>query len=85
MAPPGFTKTPKISLLYTHTKPAGKVMLILFSNHQCSLVQQYIHKETTVTTASQCDLLKNHENSHHIKTTWTAQYEHPVAAQHYTS
>jgi histone-lysine N-methyltransferase SETMAR len=39
---------------------AGKVMLTLFWDHRGPLVEHYMSKETTVTSATYCDLIRNH-------------------------
>jgi histone-lysine N-methyltransferase SETMAR len=39
---------------------AGKVMLKLFWDHRGPLVEYYMSKGTTVTSATYCDLLRNH-------------------------
>jgi histone-lysine N-methyltransferase SETMAR len=41
---------------------AGKVMLTLFWDHRDPLVKHYMSKGTTVTSATYCDLLRNHLN-----------------------
>jgi len=56
MAPYVLTKTEKF-----HTQPsAGKVMLILCWDERGVILEHYMARRNTVTSATYADLLKNH-------------------------
>jgi hypothetical protein len=55
MVPLHLTKTEK----FRTQASAGKVMLMLFWDHQGQIVEQYMSEGITVTTATYCDFLRN--------------------------
>jgi len=58
------------------TQPsAGKVMLTLFWDERGVILEHYMTRGNTVTSATHADLLKNHLcPANQVQTTWTSEY-----------